>query len=114
MKLISHRKPKGKTYLKVRFVVYPKRLTFEVLEQHPAITAGPIPIVCPSYLVKSIAFPELTEDEIFIRGYRKALDKNVASMDFFDNADRDRYLAWAQQALIDAEPRIIELCEGKK
>ena len=114
MKILHHHKPEGKTYLKVRFVVYPKRITFEVLDQHPRITVPDAGVLPLSDKVVSSAFPALYEDEIFIRGNWIDGNSHVAQIHFTNDTNRDRYLQWAQQALIDAEPRIIELCEGNK
>ena len=114
MKILHHHKPEGKTYLKVRFVMYPRRITFEVLDQHPRITVPDDGVLPLSDKVISAAFPALCKDEIFIRGDWIEGNNRVAGIRFATDTGRDRYLQWAQQALIDAEPRIIELCEGKK
>ena len=114
MKILHHHKPKGKTYLKVRFVVYPKRITFEVLEQHQRITVPDDGVLPLSDKVVSAALPSLNENYVFIRGGWIEGNNHVAQIHFTNDTDRDRYLQWAQQALIDAEPRIIELCEGNK
>ena len=114
MKILHHHKPEGKTYLKVRFVVYPKRITFEVLDQHPRITVPDAGVLPLSDKVVSSAVPALYEDAVFIRGDRIEGNNRVAQIHFTNDTNRDRYLQWAQQALIDAEPRIIELCEGNK
>ena len=113
MKILHHHKPEGKTYLKVRFVVYPRRITFQVLEQHQRITAPDTDVLFLSDKVVSAAFPALCEDEVVIRGGWIEGNNHVAQVHFTNDTKRDRYLQWAQKALIAAEPRIIELCEGK-
>lgn len=82
MKILHHHKPEGKTYLKVRFVVYPKRITFEVLEQHQRITAPDNDVLFLSDKVVSAALPALCKDEVFIRGDWIEWNNHVAQVHF--------------------------------
>jgi hypothetical protein len=118
MNIIHHHKPaQGKpTYLKVRFDVLdnPPRIEFRVLEQDERLRD----VWRITDWVHSTAFPQIVQltggnsVQIYLRGNEQQWDARAYALTFSCKKDRNLALRKFQQALIDAEPRIIEICEG--
>lgn len=89
------------TPLKIKITVKDKALEMQVLEQDERLRGvGDIYDNCDLYLV-SVEHPQMTRNELLIRGDRIGNDDEVARRCFDSNTARDAYLTRVKKLMHD-------------
>lgn len=108
----------SKPKIKFKLVKFDKAIAFQILEQDERFRATNKKNLTysgrPPLMVKSVSFPLLDNDGVFLRGFESGNDSHISFLTFKSNKERDDYAASLLDALRDWAENAPEFAEDKQ